>query len=164
MNDTYIGATYQLRASDALLLRVGGGIFLPTFQTTLNNNKTYYMGSFNLSYALENFNLFAAYSYTLIGDEDASISYEDGTIQKVLYQNTPAWSLGSGYYASESLYVSGAYNRSSSIYKNIEDIQTLSLYGYYEINSRLFTTLSYAYGLSESASNHYIALRLGYFF
>ena len=116
-----------------------------------------------MSYQLKDVNIFASYLYTIINDGD--FSYVDAnTTHSVNYQNTTSLSLGLGYYINDSLYLSSSYNTSNSIYSNIEDIDTLSLYSYYSLNQEYFTTLSYAYGLSDSASKHYLSLRLGYLF
>ena len=162
--DSFVGAAYQLQALENLSLRVGVGIILPTYSTSLNNNNTDYTASLNLSYNISKYNLFAGYSYTQINDEDVSFLAADGNTTYINYQNTAAYSLGVGYYMSSSLYVSSAYNSSNSIYEGIEDIETLSLYGYYALDKNWFTTCTYAYGVSDSASKNYISLRLGYLF
>ena len=123
-----------------------------------------YTASVNLSYNLGKLNLFGGYSYTIINDDDVNIVAADGNITSVIYQNTQAYSVGAGVYASKKLYISWAYNVSDSIYTNIEDISTASVYAYYSINNHWFSTFSYAYGLSDSASKNYVSLRLGYFF
>ena len=163
--DSFVGASYQFRPIKNLSIRAGAGAILPTYNTSLNNNNTDYTASLNLSYSISKFNLFAGYSYTQINDDDVSFADENGTlISSANYQDTSAYSLGAGYYMTSSLYLSGAYNSSDSVYKIIEDIQTASVYGYYTIDEHWFSTCSYAYGLSDSASKNYISLRLGYFF
>ncbi len=163
--DTFLGAAYQFKPLENFSLRVGAGALLPTYNTSLNNNNTDYMASLNLSYNISKFNLFGGYSYTQINDDDVSFVDANGTVtSSTRYQNTSAYSLGAGYYMTSSLYLSGGYNSSNSIYQSIEDIQTASVYGYYGINEHWFSTCSYAYGLSDSASKNYVSLRLGYFF
>ena len=163
--DSFIGAAYQFKPLKNLSLRVGIGALLPTYDTSLNNNNTDYTGSLNVSYNISKFNLFGGYTYTLINDDDVSFVDANGTVtSSANYQNTSAYSLGAGYYVTNNLYLSGSYNSSNSIYQNVEDIQTASVYGYYSINEHWFSTCSYAYGLSDSASTNYVSLRLGYFF
>ena len=156
--DTSLGASYGWTQND-VILRVGVGVILPTYDNTLSNNKSDLFGSVNLSYSYEKFNFFGGYSYTLIRDDD----YSDANIS-VAYQNTNAYSIGLGYYFNYKLYTSATFNSSKSIYVGVEDVQTATLYGYYSIDEHYFGTLSYAYGISESASSNYIALRVGYYF
>ena len=163
-NDSFIGTSYQISLGDSLFLRVGAAILLPTYQTSLNNNKTDYLASVNVSYTLNKINVFGGLSYTLINDSDTIIVYDENTTEAVNYQDTLAMSTGLGYYVNSKLYMSGAYNFSNSIYKGVEDIETLSLYGYYDIDEHYFSTISYAYGISDSASKNYISIRLGYLF
>ncbi|HIP15564.1 MAG TPA: DUF3187 domain-containing protein [Sulfurimonas autotrophica] len=156
LNDSFIGASYQLKPTKELSVRIGAGILLPTYDTSLNNNNTDYTASLNVSYTLGKMNLFGGYIYTMIQDDDIA-----GT---VVYQNTNALSGGIGYYATNKLYLSGAYNISDSIYAGIEKIKTVSAYGNYSITQHWFTTFSYAYGLSDSASDNAVSLKLGYYF
>jgi hypothetical protein len=162
-NDTFISTFYNFSPQESLLLRVGFGLVLPTYEAAFQNNNLDYSAQLSLSYQLQSVNLFASYLYTLINDDEFSYLDNNNT-KSVSYQNTAAASLGLGYYLDDSFYLSTAYNTSNSIYRDIEDIDTLSLYGYYSISKEYFTTLSYAYGLSDSASKHYLSLRLGYLF
>jgi hypothetical protein len=162
-NDSFIGASYQTLLLESFYIRFGVGAILPTYKTTLKNN-TDYTASINLSYTLSNYSLFGGYAYTLINDADSEVLYDDNTTQTFNYQNTNTITLGAGYYAKKNLYLSLSYNNSNSIYTNIEDIQTASFYTYYSIDEHWFSTFSYAYGLSDSASKNYLSLRLGYFF
>ena len=161
LNDSFIGAAYNMKPTNDLLVRIGVGAILPTYDTTLNNNETDYTGSVNVSYTTGKANLFAGYIYTMINDTDIvdttnNISYA--------YQNTNAYSVGLGYYFTNSFYMSAAYNQSTSIYKSIEDIKTASLYGYYTIDAAHFLIFSYANGLSDSASDHALSVKLGFYF
>lgn len=164
LNDSFIGAAYAFKPTKNFYMRVGAGVVLPTYKTTLNNNKTDYTGSINISYTAGRVNLFGGYIYTNINDTDIS----NGNVD-YKYHDTNGYSAGLGYYFTNALYLSGAYNRSNSIYKSIggegvKDIETASLYGYYAINGHYFLTLSYAYGLSDSASDHAGSIKLGYYF
>ncbi len=156
MNDTFVGASYQFKPAQALSFHIGIGALLPTYDTALNNNNTDYTASASVSYALGKTNIFGSYIYTMINDDDiAGI---------VTYQNTNAFSGGLGYYLTNKLYLSGSYNTSDSVYMNIEKIRTISAYGYYSITTHWFTTLSYVYGLSDSASDNAVSIKLGYYF
>lgn len=164
LNDSFVGAAYTLRPTSSFYVRLGVGALLPTYDTTLNNNEADYMGSINVSYTVGKVNLFGGYVYTMINDTDVvdnNVSYQ--------YHNTSGYSAGLGYYVTNSFYLSASYNQSNSIYKSIggsavDDIKTASAYGYYSINRNYFMTFSYAYGLSDSASDHAGSVKLGYYF
>ncbi len=164
MNDTFIGASYTLHPLKTLLLRFGIGMVLPTYETSLNNNNTDYTASVNMSYAMGKINIFGGYSYRMINDDDVSVTDSSGNVYNYLYQNTNAYSLGLGYYLTQKLYVSTAYNRSESIYVGSEDIESISLYAYKSIDTNYFVTFSYAYGMSDSASDHALSVKVGYYF
>ncbi len=179
MTDSFVGAYYQLRPVDAFSIRLGGGAILPTYQSDFNNNNTDYTMSASLSYLFSDFNLFGSYSYTLINDSDFSYDEYDtsGNVTgqtNVYYQNTNAYNIGLGYYPTNKLYTSIAYNSSDSIYSEFvsnsngtstqDSLDTVSAYLFYTINKNWFTTASYAYGLSDTASDHYVSVRLGYYF
>lgn len=156
LNDSFIGASYRLQPLQNLSVRLGAGALLPTYKTSLNNNNTDYTASLNLSYALGKANIFGGYSFTVINDDNIA-----GT---VTYQNTNAFNAGLGYYFTNKLYLSGAYNTSDSIYTGVEKIRSVSAYGYYSMTDHWFTTLSYAYGLSNSTSDNVASVKLGYYF
>jgi len=153
--DSFLGASYRLNDINNLSISLSAGAILPTYDTDLNNNNTDYITSVNLSYMLRNFNIFGGHAYTLINDDD---------VGAIIYQNTNAFNAGLGYYVSNKLYISGSYGLSNSIYEGIEDIQTASAYGYYSIDKDKFATFSYARGLSDSASENYVSMRLGFLF
>lgn len=156
LNDSFIGAYYRLSPSNELTIRVGGGVILPTYDTELDNNNMDVVVSSSFSYMLDNINLFGGYSYTMVNDDDI--------LGVVSYQDTHSYSMGAGFYARSDLYISGYYTTSDSIYKDTTDIETLSLYTFYSIDKNWFTTFGYSYGLSDSASDNSLTLRLGYYF
>ena len=163
--DSFLGASYRLDKINDLSIALSGGVILPTYDTELDNNNMDYTASLNLSYAVKNFNIFGGYTFTLINDDNV----EDITNGDTIYQNTNAFSGGLGYYLNNRLYMSASYSMSDSVYSkalgdSVEDIETATVYGYYSINKDIFTTLSYSYGLSDSASNNYLSLRLGFLF
>lgn len=162
--DSFVGTSYQFRPTQNFSLRFGVGALLPTYKTTLNNNNMDYTANVNLSYKIGKINLFGGYGYTIINDDNVNVVDVNGTTTSILYQNTNALSLGLGMNMTPKTYMSMAYNTSNSIYTNIEDISTASVYMYHTIDAHWFSTLSYAYGLSNSASDHYASVRLGYFF
>ncbi|MDY0117427.1 MAG: DUF3187 domain-containing protein [Sulfurimonadaceae bacterium] len=156
LDDSFIGAYYKLTPLYNLTIRLGAGLVLPTYNTDLNNNNTDYTASANLSYMLENINIFGGIGYTIINDDDIN--------GVVAYKNTNSYSIGLGFYPTQKLYLSSAYNSNESIYEGVEDLDTLSIYGFYSIDSNWFTSFSYAYGLTDSASDNSVSFRVGYYF
>ena len=160
LNDSFLGASYNVHMGKSLSLRLGVGALIPTYDTSLNNNNTDYTSSATLSYYFSKLNIFGGYAYTIINDDN---------VDTTIYQNTNAYSAGLGYYFTNKLYMSGAYNLSNSIYESINntklsDIKTASLYGYYAINKSRFLIFTYAYGLSDTASDNAVSLKAGYYF
>lgn len=153
--DSFLGASYILNATNNLSISLSAGVILPTYDTELDNNSMDYTASANLSYALDNMNIFGGYSFTLVNDDD---------VGDITYQNTNSLSAGLGYYFSNQLYMSASYGVSESIYSGLEDIETATVYGYYTIDKERFVTLSYSSGLSDTASDNYLSLRLGFLF
>ena len=154
-NDSFLGAYYKLRPAKNLSVRLGGGAIIPTYDAELNNNNTDYTSSISLSYMLKKMNIFGGLNYVMVNDDD--------TVD-VKYQNTSSYNIGLGFYPTSKIYISGAYNSSDSIYKDVETINTASFYAFYSIDSHWFATANYASGLSDSASDNYASLRLGYYF
>lgn len=158
-NDTYAAAYYKLVPVENLSVRIGVGVVLPTYNSDFNNNNTDYVGSINLSYRILNYNLFGGYSHTMVNDSDVATS--SGSVS---YQDVDAYNFGIGTYIAQRFYTSISYSSSKSIYKSVEDIQSASAYLNYSVDKNWFLTSSYSHGLSESASDHSLSLKVGYFF
>ena len=156
LTDSTLAAYYLVPLTNNFRVRMGAGIILPTFDSTLNNNNTDYLFTLNATYSIDKLNIFGGYSFTKINDDDIP--------NLITYQNTNAYSGGLGYYMTDKWYTSTSYNQAEGIYTTMEDIKSLSFYNFYSFNKSWFTTLSYAHGLSDSASNHSFSLRLGYNF
>jgi len=164
MNDTFVGTAYTLHPTQEFSIRLGAGILLPTYDTSLNNNNTDYLASVNVSYKLSKTNLFAGYIYTQINDDDVLVTLNDGSQYSIYYQDTNAYSIGVGYYFSPKLYLSTSYNQTQSIYKGTDDAKTAVVYAYYGIDKNWFVNFSYAYGINDVASDNALSLKLGYYF
>ncbi len=153
--DSYLGGSYRLNSVNNLSISLSAGIILPTYDTELDNNNMDYTASVNLSYTHEDMNIFGGYALTLVNDDD---------IGDIRYQNTNALNAGLGYNLSNKLYMSASYSVSDSIYRGLEDVETATVYSYYTIDQERFLTASYSYGLSDTASDNYLSLRLGFLF
>lgn len=157
LTDTTLAAYYLVPINYNFSIRVGAGVLLPTFDSDLNNNNTDYLAAISATYSIDRVSLFAGYNFTKINDDDIP---DWG----VIYQNTHAYSAGVGYYMTRKWYTSASYYQSDAVYTSMEDIKSASIYNFYSLDKNWFTTLSYAYGLSDSASDHSVSLRLGYNF
>jgi len=158
-NDTTTAIYYALYPTNALSVKLGIGAILPTYSSDLDNNNVDYLGSLNISYKVGDFSIFAGYNYNIINDDD--IVDANNTIK---YRNTNAYSSGIGYNFTPSLYANISYFQSDSIYENVEDVKSASIYMFYSISENWFTNLTYSNGLSKSTSDHYSAIKLGYYF
>ena len=164
MNDSFLGMFYKLAPAENLSVRFGGGISIPTYESDLDNNNLDYSASANISYTFKSVTIFGGYNFTIINDNNTSITYDDSSTAKITYQDTNSYSVGIGFYPTSKLYISTSYNSSDNIYKYEDKIDTASIYTFYSINSNWFLSLAYAYGLSDTASDNYTSFRLGYYF
>lgn len=156
MSDSILAAYYLIPLNENFRIRIGAGAILPTYDTSLNNNNTDYLAALSASYSVDRFSLFAGYNFTKINDDD---------IQNVAtYRDTHAYNGGLGYYLTSKFYCSLSYYQAETIYEGLEEIKNVSLYGFYTLDENWFTSFSYAYGLSDTTSDHSASLRLGYFF
>ncbi len=151
-NDTYLNGYYQLRPTTNLLIRFGGGVSIPTYDA--KNNKADYTLASYVTYNYKKLSILGGLGYTFIGDKDSNITS---------YSNSSFYNIGLGYYFTNSLYSSISYNSSSSIYKSGENIETLSIYGYYKINKHWFINISYRDGLSDIAMKQSVGIKVGYY-
>jgi len=155
LNDTTLGLYHRFIVTDNFLITSGIEAIFPTYKSGLNNEAIDYGFSLELQYIYDQFSLFNRVRYTLIKDSD---------IEDIIYQNTKDYTVGLGYYFPSLFYAGLSYNISNSIYKDIESIENISLYLYHELNDEFFITGDYAYGLSDSASENFVSLSIGYNF
>jgi hypothetical protein len=104
----------------------------------------------------ESFNLFGGYTYTFVNDKPI------GNV--VQYHDTNSFTVGAGYSSHHSGFINIAYEKFESIYVGVETFKTLSLNGMIPIDSNWFILSNYRYGLSDSASDNEVILRVGYYF
>ena len=154
-NDTTLGLYHRFIATDNFFITSGIEAIFPTYKSGLNNEAIDYGFSLELQYIYDQLSLFNRVRYTLVKDSD---------IEDIIYQNSKDYTIGVGYYFTSLVYAGLSYNISNSIYKYIESIENTSLYLYYEFNNEFFITTDYAYGLSDSASENFVSLSVGYNF
>jgi len=150
-NDLYLDTYYQIKPVKNLCVQLGVGIVFPTYDSS--SNKTDYRASVQVSYNHEEFSVFTGFGMTIVGDHSDSIEFNNSYFYKA----------GFGYYLNEHFYSSLSYNHASSMYDTLGEIESLSYYGYYRIDNNWFTTIKYAYGLSDNALDNIVGLKLGYY-
>ena len=164
LNDSFAGMGYNFRPTKNLSLRLGAGVSIPTYDSYYDNNNYDYVGSASLSYKLGSVNIFGGYTYTMINDDDYSYTDDNNQTQTVTYQDTTSYNVGLGFYPTSKLYLSASYMSADSVYEGVDASKTASIYAYYGFNAHWFSSLSYAYGLNDVATDHYASLKLGYYF
>ena len=153
INDTYLNIFYLFKPFQKFSLRIGGGLVLPTYNTTDNNID--YSSSLYGRYKWDNFSFIMGIGYGKIGDNNSE--------NIVSYNNTLSYNTGLGYNWNEKLYSSIAYAKVNSIVEGFDDLEILSLYTYYNINAYWFSNISYRYGLVSNGSQQTIGVNLGYY-
>ena len=157
VGDTTLGLYYQLHPSSALSLTLGSQFILPTYKSDFDNNNMDYKLSSSLNYHLNKISLSLGGSYRINNDDD--IKESDYSIE---YQNSHSFYMGMGGYLLPSLYSSLVVAQSKSIYKDGDDMETLSLYNHYTIDEHWFSRFGYSGGLNSSSSDQ-LFLNVGYY-
>jgi hypothetical protein len=157
LEDSSIDISYNFNSIKNLDFSLGLGVILPTYDTELHNNNTDIYTSITFNYHINTFYLLGGYTYTIINDDDVPS-------EEILYQNTSSYNIGVGFYLNNKLYLSSSYSSGDSIYQEVDNINVVSIYGNYTIDEHWSTNITYAYGLSESASDNFISLKIGYYF
>ena len=158
LGDSYINISYRYYLNSNLYIAPTLGIVLPTYDNGLNNNNLDYYLAASLDYQYNQIDLYAGYGYTIINDDD----YNDENFS-INYQDTSSYYFGFGY-DFQKLYTTLSYNFTNSIYKDVEDIETLMFLINYQLENGIYLNSSYAYGLSDSAADNYISIKIGWMF
>ena len=142
-NTNYLVAYYNFNPIQNLKIRVGAGLII----------ETDFIASTSISYSLDKLNIFGGYNLTTVEDD-----------KNIKYQDINSFNIGLGFYPMKKLYSSFSYNNSTSKYKDVENIENISLYNFYSIDDNWFITLSFEYGVSESANDYGEGFKVGYYF
>jgi predicted porin len=152
--DTRLSLLYTLNQKiPNLSISLKGGIAIPNYKGAMGNNGFDFFYGISTNYFVNKTSLFASYTYTRIGDKD--LTY-------LTYQNTNALSFGVGYSFTPELYSSLSYYLSDSIIKSAKKIRNISSFTYYNINKKLFSTLSLSHDLDKDVINNSYGMQLGY--
>jgi hypothetical protein len=152
--DTRLSLTYTLNPLiPNLRLYVGGGLIIPNYKGSMDNNNIDITSSLNMNYFIGKVSLFGGYTYTIIGDSD--LSY-------LSYQNTSAFSLGVGYSFSPKIYSSLSWFWSEASVKSANSMQSLSWFTYMNLNQKMYGTFSITQDLDDEVVSHSYGMQLGY--
>jgi hypothetical protein len=80
------------------------------------------------------------------------------------YQNTYSFYGGIGYTSLKNNSLTLSYSHTESIYTRVVPIEMVSIGTFIPLNNNWFVLGDYHYGVSASASDHDVALRVGYTF
>lgn len=157
LEDTSITAMYRFTPTEKLTLFTGAGVILPTYKSAYNNEAADYMASIQMNYILnDTFSLFAGGTHTWINDQN---------VPEESYQNTSGFYTGiEGTLPSGESTLSAAYHHYDSIYTSVPVIRYVNFEYGYIINPHWNIGINYAFGLSDSTSDHAFSGYLGYHF
>ena len=147
LNDTTLNFFYRFNPLENLSLSVGTAVYIPTYDSS--SNKMDYSASIDGRYYIDKLSLSTGVGYKIVGDTNAS--------------NTLFYHLSTGYSFNNNLYSSLSYSVSESIYEDVDNFETLSLYNYYSINKNWFGTLSLTKGISSESLDNTIGVKVGYY-
>ncbi len=153
-SDTKLALQYKLdQMIPNVSLSLGGGIAIPNYRGSMHNNGFDFYYSLSGSYSIKKLSLFGSYTFTKIGDKD---------LNYLTYQNTNAFSFGTGYSFTPKLYSSLLYYVSDSIIKSADKIKSISWFSFYNINKKSYSTLSFSHGLDDDTTSNSYGVQFGY--
>jgi hypothetical protein len=153
-SDTRLSMMYKLnQLLPNLNISLGGGIAIPNYKGSMGNNGFDFYYSISSNYFINKASIFANYTFTRIGDKD---------LEYITYQNTNALSIGAGYSFTSDMYSSLSYYIGDSIIKSADRIKNISCFTYYNINKKVYTTLSLSHGLDKDTTSNSYSVQVGY--
>jgi len=143
-NLLYLNGSYQFYTFSNILFQSDIGIKIPTN----SSSKIDYRLSLNSTYIKDSFIGIAILNYTLIGDQDNFPS------------NIFSYSLGLGYYILDNFYIFFNFSQFQSIKDIINNKETYSLLGNYNLDENWFFSLTLN---KNSYQEKNIILNIGYY-
>lgn len=147
LNDSSINLFYRFNPLENFSLKVGAGLLIPTYDSV--DNKTDYTTSLYGRYYFDKWSLSTGLGYKFVGDTNAS--------NVVFYNVSVAHNWSSKFYSSLGYYVS------ESIYEDVDNFESLSLYNYYSMDKNWFGTLTLTQGISSESLDNSLGVKLGYY-
>lgn len=170
--DTVIRIKKRIKLNPKLVLSLGGGLRLPTYDFEGNKldgvsySSLHYYPTSSLSY-------FAGYNYTYIGDDESAPILpetpngdgdDDGNEMYVYQglQNIHKFYIGVGYFFTENFYMNLIYSDENSKFVGEHRIRTVASSLYYKIDEKWFTTLYYSREILDEDLHDNLIVRIGY--
>ncbi len=95
---------------------------------------------------------------------DSTILYQHTFMRDSGSKDSDQITLSGGYLVSEKIYTSLLYTIQTSIYKGEQNLQNIAFYTSYNLSKHMFVSGELSKGLSDSATDIYYVLNLGYYF
>ena len=171
--DTIVRVRKRIKINPKLVLSVGAGLRLPTYNFTGNKMDELLYTSLHY-YSTSELSFFAGYTFTRIGDDavptilpetPSGDTNSDGTPkEKVseMIQNTHKFYLGTGYFFTNDFYMNLTYSDESRKFVSEHRIKAFSSSIYYKINEKWFTTFYYKYEVLDGDKHTNFLFTLGY--
>ena len=177
--DTIVRVRKRIKINPELVLSVGAGLRLPTYDFDGNKMDELLYTSLHY-YPTAALSFFAGYNFTRIGDDEVNTvlsetpsgdknsdgtAEEDGNEKKDTYeglQNTHKFYLGTGYFFTENFYMNLIYSDESNKFVSEHRIRAISSSIYYKIDEKWFTTLYYKYEVLDEDRHDNLLFTVGY--
>ena len=148
--DLYLTLGYQFNY-DKFQNNISFGTKIAIADKSVGTGEIDYFSLIDIGYLVdEKLMIFSQIGYTLTGDSSTTN-----------YQNSLAYSLGTGYMFSSNWYSSFSYDNAKSIYNDTQNYESLSWLNSYSFLEDYFISLSYSYGLDDLSYPHTFSFKLG---
>jgi len=145
---------YQLNNKNDIVIWLGTGINLPLSKTNLNNKVDYSLYA-NFSKPIESVDLFSGLSYKITNDTD--------TISEK-YRNTFGYYFGIKHYMKENVSYDLQYSSTQNNIVNEQSINYLYIGSNFDLTPNCFVRVEYGSGLSKTADDSSVGIKLEYVF
>jgi hypothetical protein len=148
--DIYLNLGYEID-NTYLQSNLSFGTKIATADENIGTGENDYFVTLNLSHVTDKqVILFSQFGYTLTGDSPL-----------IEYQNSFAYTLGTGYFILPHWYSALSYDYAQSIYSSTPNYQSLSWMNSYTFLDDYYLSLNYTYGLDNISYPHTLSLKLG---
>jgi len=159
--DTIVRIKKRIKLNPELILNVGTGLRLPTYNFTGNKTDELIYASIHY-YSTSSLSFFIGYNFSIIGDIRTSKEEEEEENEKL--QNTDKFYFSVGYFFSDTFYMNITYNDESLKFTSEHRVQSINSSAYYRISEKWFTTIYYKHDLYDADNHDNLMFSLGYIF
>lgn len=170
--DTIVRMKKRIKLNSKLILGLGGGLRLPTFDFEGNKLDAVFYSSLHY-YPSMSLSFFVGYNYSYIGDDEIEpivaekplVDKAKDTTTEYLYQglqNIHKFYMGTGYFFTDKLYCNVVYSDESSKFVGKHHIRTVMTSMYYKINKKWFSTIYYNREVLDEDLHDTLLFRVGY--